>query len=79
MKNRKTSEKAASAAGRVLQDENSTPDEKSAAASALAQAGDETISPAADLIRHVREALVDMPDHWREVFTKDLARIGESK
>jgi hypothetical protein len=71
--------KAKSAAGRVLGDENSTPDERSAAGSALAS---ESISPMKTLLAHVREFVEEVKVNrgleagkWLDVFESDLARI----
>jgi hypothetical protein len=69
--------KGKSAAGRVLNDPTSTPDERSAAGSALAS---ESISPMKTLLAHVREFVESDETEfraWQVTLSNDLKKIGE--
>lgn len=90
--NEKTSKKTASKAGRILRDPNSTPDERSVAASALTQVG-ESENPALSLLAdHVRELLIFVRksdaqgvdlirgiNNYLAVFENDIARIDKNE
>lgn len=72
----KTKNKASSAAGRVLNDPTSSPDELSAAGSALAKSG-QSLSPMKDLIALITAASEDetVPEYWRKAFREGLERV----
>jgi hypothetical protein len=78
MKNETTSKRVKSIAGRILNDPNSTKDERSVAASALTQAADKTTMcyETEDLRELVIEflATADIPEEWRQKLEKAVGQ-----